>query len=150
MDFWQQLLSNQPFMAGFTGWFFAQFIKVIGSFNEGFSKKTLKRFVATGGFPSSHSATVAALATSCGLNFGFASGYFAIAAALAAIVIYDAFTLRFEAGKQAAALNQIIDDIYANKGLQFGRLKELVGHTRVEAFVGFILGIMVAVAFYTF
>jgi len=148
MNIWQQIISNQTLIASLLAWFIAQLLKVLGAFKDGFSKRDLKKFVDTGGLPSSHSATVAALATSCGLRFGFDSPYFAIASALAVIVIYDAFTLRREAGRQAVALNQIINDFYSNKGLQFENLRELIGHTRIEAFVGLVIGILVAVALY--
>lgn len=149
MDYWQQIIENQPLAASLLAWFLAQVLKVLGAFKDGFTKEDFKKFVATGGFPSSHSAAVAALATSCGLIFGLGSAYFAIAAVLATVVIYDAFTLRREAGRQAQVLNQIIDDIYSNKGLQVKRLKELIGHSRIEAFFGFILGILVAIVLYT-
>lgn len=146
MDIWQEIISNETLVSVLLAWFIAQFLKVLGAFREdGFSRKDLKKFIDTGGFPSSHSATVAALATSCGLISGFDSQYFAIAFALAVIVIYDAFTLRREAGRQAAALNQILNDFYNNKGIQFENLKELIGHTRIEAFVGLAVGILVAV-----
>lgn len=145
MNFWQQIISNETLIAVLLAWFIAQFLKVLGAFKDGFSRSDLKKFVDTGGFPSSHSATVAALAASCGLISGFDSQYFAIAFALAVVVIYDAFTLRREAGRQAAALNRIVNDFYSNKGIQFENLKELVGHTRFEAFIGLVIGILVAV-----
>jgi hypothetical protein len=148
MNYWQQIIENQPLAASLLAWFFAQLLKVLGSFKDGFNKEDLKKFVSTGGFPSSHSATVAALATSCGLIFGLSSAYFAIAAVLAVIVIYDAFTLRREAGRQAQVLNQIIEDLYNKKGLQAKYLKELIGHSRIEAFFGLVLGILVAIVLY--
>ncbi|MDD4624777.1 MAG: divergent PAP2 family protein [Candidatus Paceibacterota bacterium] len=148
MNIWHQIIGNQPLAASLLAWFLAQFLKVLGSFKDGFNKEDLKKFVATGGFPSSHSAAVAALATSCGLVFGLDSAFFAIAAVLAVIVIYDAFTLRREAGRQAQVLNHIIDDFYNNKGIQFRRLKELIGHSRIEAFFGLILGILTAIVLF--
>lgn len=150
MDFWQQIIGNQPLIAGLLAWFFAQLLKVLISFKDGFTKEDFKKFMATGGFPSSHSAAVAALAASCGLVFGFGSGYFAIAGVLAGIVIFDAFTLRREAGRQAQALNQIIDDLYSKKGLQAKHLKELIGHSRIEAFFGLVLGILAAIILYNY
>lgn len=145
MDIWNEIAGNQPLASSLLAWFLAQFLKVIASFKKGFTKESLKKFVATGGFPSSHSSAVAALATSCGLVFGIGSAFFAIAAVLAVIVIYDAFTLRREAGKQAKALNNIIDDFYNKKGIQPERLKELIGHSRIEAFFGLVLGVLTAI-----
>ncbi len=142
------LLQNQPLVAGFAAWLAAQLIKFLLALRHGFSVKALKQIYATGGFPSSHAATVTALATSCGLNFGFASPFFAIAAVFALVVIYDAFTLRAEAGKHAEILNQMMEDFYKYKRIEMKQLKELLGHTRFEVFFGFLLGMIVAYIIY--
>lgn len=141
-------MTNQPLVAGFLAWLIAQILKVLLALKHGFSKEAMKKLVASGGFPSSHAASVTALATSCGLNFGFESPYFAVSAVFALVVIYDAFTLRREAGLHAEALNQIIDDFYRYKKLKVEQLKELLGHTRFEVFFGFLLGIAVATFLY--
>jgi len=138
-------LSNQPLVAGFLAWLIAQLIKMILALKHGVNRAVFQRFWDSGGFPSSHSSTVAALSTACGLIYGFDSPYFAIAAVFALIVIYDAFTLRREAGKHAEALNRIVEEIYLNKQIKIEHLKELLGHTRFEVFFGFLLGVVVAV-----
>lgn len=46
----------------------------------------MKRLVGSGGMPSSHSATVTALALAVGLQEGFGGSHFAIALVLTAIV----------------------------------------------------------------
>ena len=61
--------------------------------------------VGSGGMPSSHSATVFALAASLGIERGIGSDVFAIALIVAVIVAYDARGVRQEAGRHAAALN---------------------------------------------
>jgi len=111
---------------------------------HGVSRQAFQRFWASGGFPSSHASSVTALATSCGLQFGFDSPFFAISAVFALIVIYDAFTVRQEAGKHAEVLNRMLEDIYLHKKFEFDRLKELLGHTRFETFFGLLLGIITA------
>jgi acid phosphatase family membrane protein YuiD len=131
-------------MAGFAAWVLAQFIKMALALAHGVNREAFKRFWASGGFPSSHAATVTALAAACGIEFGFGSGYFAVAAVYALVVIYDAFTLRQEAGKHAELLNKIIEDFYRYKRFEAKHLKELLGHTRFEVFFGFLLGIAVA------
>jgi len=98
-----------------------------------------------GGFPSSHAAAVSALAISCGLNFGFGSGLFALSTVLAGIIIYDAKVVRGAAGKQAEFLNKIIDVFYKEKEPKAERLKEILGHTPFEILFGILLGIFVAV-----
>jgi hypothetical protein len=145
MDEFSTIFNNQPLVAGFLAWLAAQLIKLILALKHGISREAFKRFWASGGFPSSHSSAVTALASACGIIYGFGSPYFAIAAVFALIVIYDAFTLRREAGKHAEILNEIIEDFYRNKKLEAKHLKELLGHTRFEVFFGFLLGIAVAV-----
>jgi len=144
MDIISQLIGNQPFAAGIVAWFIAQMWKFILALKHGINRKAFQRFWASGGFPSSHSSAVTALAAACGLNYGFDSPYFAIAAIFAFVIIYDAFTLRHEAGKHAEALNRIMEDMYVNKKIEAKHLKELLGHTRIEVFFGFLLGIAVS------
>lgn len=101
--------------------------------------------VDTGGMPSSHSALVASVATSIGLIDGYKSTTFAVAFALAAIVMYDAAGLRRAAGKMAGILNRITEDIYINRPDHVpDRLRELLGHTPVEVIAGAVFGILVA------
>ncbi len=145
MDEFSAVLSNQPLVAGFLAWLIAQLIKMILALKHGVNRAVFQSFWDSGGFPSSHSSTVAALSTACGLIYGFDSPYFAIAAVFALIVIYDAFTLRREAGKHVEALNRIVEEIYLNKQIKIEHLKELLGHTRFEVFFGFLLGVVVAV-----
>ena len=105
----------------------------------------LRLFTTTGGMPSSHSAGVMGLSTAVGLIKGFDSIEFAIALGYAFIVMYDAAGVRRAAGKQAACLNKIIMDLY-NQDLQEagGKLKELLGHTPMQALVGALYGVAYA------
>jgi acid phosphatase family membrane protein YuiD len=93
--------------------------------------------------PSSHSAIVAALTTSIGRLNGVSSDTFAIALIFSIVVMYDAQGVRRAAGRQAAVLNRLIDDLVAQRGIQETRLRELLGHTPVEVLVGAALGIAV-------
>ena len=106
----------------------------------------LRLFTTTGGMPSSHSSGVMGLSTAVGLIKGFSSIEFAIALGYAFIVMYDAAGVRRAAGKQAACLNKIIMDLY-KQDLQEagGKLKELLGHTPMQVFVGAIYGILYAI-----
>ena len=103
----------------------------------------LRLFTTTGGMPSSHAAGVMGLSTSVGQICGFSSIEFAIALGYAFIVMYDAAGVRRAAGKQAACLNKIIYDIYKQDLAEAGgKLKELLGHTPLQVFVGALLGIV--------
>ncbi|NJK43463.1 MAG: divergent PAP2 family protein [Pleurocapsa sp. SU_196_0] len=105
------------------------------------------RFLETGGMPSSHTASVAALATFCGLEYGFDSPYFAISAVFGMIVMYDATGIRRASGMQAELLNDLVVELrqLLSQGFAPKPLKELLGHTYLEVFVGLLLGIIVAV-----
>lgn len=103
----------------------------------------LRLFTTTGGMPSSHAAGVMGLSTTVGQICGFSSIEFAIALGYAFIVMYDAAGVRRAAGKQAACLNRIIMDIYKQELKEAGgKLKELLGHTPLQVFVGAIFGIL--------
>ena len=105
-------------------------------------------FVGTGGMPSSHAATVSALATAVGLTYGFASPFFAIAFFFAFIIMLDAQGVRRQSGQQAEILNKMIEDIYLNRGINQERLIQLLGHTPIQVIIGAALGIIVALICY--
>jgi acid phosphatase family membrane protein YuiD len=100
---------------------------------------------STGGMPSSHSALVTSLATATGIQFGFGSGFFAIACVLALIVMYDARGVRQESGQHARVLNQIVRELFTGHTISDRELKELLGHTTIEVFVGALVGIIYTV-----
>lgn len=144
MDFFASLGKNQMFLTVFMAWLLAQTIKVaIGVIGE--KRFNFKWFVGTGGMPSSHAATVSALAASVGFTFGFSSPFFAIAFFFAFIIMFDAQGARRQSGRQAEILNKIIEDIYLKRGVKQERLIELLGHTPIQVFIGAALGIIVAV-----
>lgn len=121
----------------------AQFIKMTFFFVRT-RKINFAYLVSTGGMPSAHSAMAAALATSVALRVGMADPLFAIALAFALVVMFDAQSVRRAAGLQARILNQIIDELFKTRRVTEGRLVELLGHTRLEVFLGMLLGVFVA------
>ena len=142
MDFIRELLHNQIFIAAILGWFVAQVLKTL--IHMIISKRFVaERMVGSGGMPSSHSATVCALATSSGIKYGGGSFEFAISVMLAIIVMYDAMGVRRETGKQAKLLNSIIleNPLKLSGEVLQERLKEYVGHTPFQVIVGALLGI---------
>ena len=141
---WGQIVHNRVILAGFFAWALAQSMKVVlGVVRE--RRFNFKWFVGSGGMPSSHAATVTAAAVSVGMQEGFYSTVFAVSAVFAFIIMFDAQGVRRQAGKQAQALNDILDDIYAQRGIKWEPLVELFGHTPIEVFAGAIVGIIVAV-----
>lgn len=103
----------------------------------------LRRFVQTGGMPSSHAASVAALSTSIGLTEGFRSTMFGVTLFFSLIVMYDAAGLRRAAGQHAAVLNRLIDEHFRDQ-TETQRLMELLGHTPLEVLIGALLGVATA------
>ncbi len=104
----------------------------------------LRRFVETGGMPSSHAASVAALSASVGLENGFRSLLFGVTLYFSLVVMYDAAGLRRAAGRQAAILNRLIDEHFAHPERETQRLMELLGHTPLEVLTGAIIGVLSA------
>ena len=144
MNLIYDLLNNFPLICAGTAWFTAQILKVFtGIFRE---KKfnMIELLFGTGGMPSSHSAAVMALAVACGIK-GLNTEAFAIAILLALIVMRDATGVRREAGEQAKVLNRIVADLFAsNDQADINRnLRELVGHTPLQVFVGALVGVII-------
>jgi acid phosphatase family membrane protein YuiD len=135
------VLSNKVLVAALAWWAIAQLVKV--PINYAVHRKIdFRLWVSAGGMPSSHAALVCALATGAALQNGLGSTVFAICVALAMIVMYDATGVRQAAGKQAAILNQIVDELFQGHPISEQRLKELLGHTRVQVLIGALMGIL--------
>lgn len=143
------LLFNPVLMAALSAWLLAQILKVI---IELVTKKRMNwaLLFQAGGMPSSHSAMVSALALSTGMIYGFDTPVFSVAAIVAMIVIYDATGVRFESGRQAVLINSIIEELSKGKIPPQGKLKEVLGHTPGEAFLGMLMGLSIGfvVGFY--
>ncbi len=138
-----QLAKNKIFITTLSAWVIAQAIKVtIGVVRQ--RKFDFRWFVGTGGMPSSHAAGASCLATSVGLEYGFNSVFFALAASFAIVVMFDAQGVRRATGRQARILNKITEDIYWRGRIDEGRLRELIGHTPIEVIGGLLLGIFIA------
>ncbi|NMA95982.1 MAG: divergent PAP2 family protein [Clostridiales bacterium] len=140
---YEEILQNSVLWTSALAWFIAQTLKVLITL---LSKRQfdIRRFVGSGGMPSSHSAFVVSMASSIGQVNGYDSVIFALSAAFALVVMYDAAGVRRAAGKQAAVLNEIVDMLQAKRGISEEKLKELLGHTPVEVFAGAGLGILIS------
>lgn len=137
------ILYNKPLIATIFAWFIAQTIKaIILTFKR--KKFRFDLYSLPGGFPSSHSATVSALAMSIGMLYGFNSAVFAVASVLAFFMIYDAKVIRGAAGKQAQSLNVLIEAFNEESGEGMELLKEKLGHSLIEIAGGIIIGILAA------
>lgn len=147
MDWILDFITNKFFITAVASWTVAQVLKV---FIHAFITKSwdFSRLFGDGGMPSGHSATVSSLATISALTYGFGSFEFAISGILAIIVCHDAMGVRLEAGKHAKLLNILVDSFekFSKNELPEVVLKEFVGHTPLQVAVGFLLGVIVAMA----
>jgi uncharacterized protein len=129
-------------LAPVVAWTIAQAAKVtISSIRH--HRLNLRVLAETGGMPSSHAAIVMGLTTAVGKYAGVSSGSFAIALIFSFVVMYDAAGLRRAAGRQAAVLNRLVEDLVHMRGVQEQKLRELLGHTPVEVLVGAVFGVAV-------
>jgi acid phosphatase family membrane protein YuiD len=101
--------------------------------------------LAAGGMPSSHSALVTSTAMAAGLFYGFDSPVFAVATATAMIVVYDATGIRRQAGMQAAKINVLVEELLKGHPISEEHLREVLGHTPLEAVGGVLLGLAVSI-----
>jgi len=149
MDYLIDFISNGVFTVPVIAWFTAQVLKLFLNLAIR-HKMELGMLWSGGGMPSSHSATVGALATVTGWTCGFGSVFFAISAIFAAVVMHDAMNVRLETGKQSTSIKRIAELVNhflteRDEELRTEKLKELVGHTPLQVLMGFILGIIVSV-----
>jgi len=142
-------LFHITFWAGVAGWLVAQLTKMLICLVQ--SRRLDFRYLAsTGGMPSAHSSLASALATAIGLTEGISSPLFAVGFVFASVVMFDAQTVRAAAGKQARLLNQIVDELFKEHHLSENKLKELLGHTRLEVFFGMLTGVSTTLALFRF
>ncbi|XP_019438311.1 PREDICTED: uncharacterized protein LOC109344134 [Lupinus angustifolius] len=138
------MLRNYPLVASLLAFAIAQSIKFFTTWYKE-RRWDPKQLIGSGGMPSSHSATVTALALAIGYQEGFAGSLFATALVLACIVMYDATGVRLQAGRQAEVLNQIVYELPAEHPLAESRpLRELLGHTPPQVIAGGLLGLITA------
>ncbi len=140
--------NNQILITGVVAFLTAQILKVIihAIVNR---QLDLSRLFGDGGMPSSHSAMVSATATAAGLTCGWDSPVFAVAVIFSLIVMHDAKGIRQETGKQARVINSMLDlfeSMGSGKLTPEETLKEFVGHTRRQVYVGCGYGILLALA----
>jgi uncharacterized protein len=137
------LFRSVPFWSAVFSWFTAQSTKMLCGATRT-RRVDFQYMVSLGGMPSAHSAMVSGLATSVGLTVGFGSPTFVVALAFALATMFDAATVRRAAGHQARLLNEITQEVFEKHRVSERKLAELLGHTRLEVFMGMIVGILVA------
>ncbi|MBX3010887.1 MAG: divergent PAP2 family protein [Caldilineaceae bacterium] len=135
------LWSNHALWVPVSIAFLVQLFKVLWEWTLT-GKLDLRVFSRSGGMPSSHTALVCSLTTVMGIQYGLDSPYFAIAAVLAFIVMYDATGVRQQSGKHARILNQILRELFSGQPISEEELKELLGHTGFEVLMGLLVSVL--------
>lgn len=125
------------FLAPFIGWTVSGCLKfAINRVRHGDDARGLMGY---GGFPSTHTTTIATVVVLIGFREGWFSAVFGLGIAFLFITIIDATNLRIAVGKQAATINTLTDSEV--------KLRERMGHTRIEILgglvVGFITGLVI-------
>ena len=144
MEFYRGFVTGNLMLdLALLAWLLAQVLKVL--LNMAFQGKSdFSLLLKSGGMPSSHSAFVCSLAVSVGILYGWSSPLFALAAGMAAVVMYDACNVRWSTGEQAKALNKLLSSaVQLPEELQGKQLKEALGHTPFQVLMGALLGIAV-------
>ena len=135
-----ELLDNQLLFWSLFSCIFAQILKIVFNFLS-VGELRLGIVFETGGMPSSHSALISALTSGLGFDLGFDDPIFALAVGISLIVMYDASGVRRSAGLQAKEINRLSNNLDDAPTIS---LKETLGHTKVEVFVGSILGPLIS------
>lgn len=137
------VFANPVLWSGLTAWALAQALKVpLDYLRSGTWHWHL--LLEAGGMPSSHSAFIVAIAHSIGLSTGFNTPLFALAFGMAVIVVYDATGIRRQTGIHAELLNIMLHDLASGHPLKNQQVREVFGHTPLEALAGVLLGLAVA------
>lgn len=99
-----------------------------------------RQLYMSGRMPSGHTATMTALTTALGLEYGLDSGVFSIAVVMTLLIAYDAIMSRRSVGEQGLALRKLLlKSPYSKDPLPHLAL----GHTPLEMLAGILLGIVV-------
>lgn len=157
-------MANPTITVGLISFMSAQIIKTVlyaiktKSFNP-------ERITGAGGMPSSHSALVVSVALYLLRLEGYRSTTFALSILILGVVIYDALSVRYNAGLHGKELNRLrrvideMDDEISRLGgeeLKDEKLdemsdrkefKEFLGHKPIEVLAGALLGIIIGMVF---
>ena len=145
LEYILKVVTNYYLISAVAAWLVAQILKVVTGVFKTKKFTLIELFFGTGGMPSSHSASVTALACAVGIRAGLDTPAFAICAILAMIVMRDATGMRRQVGEQAKVLNEILQNLVGAKDLKSTQkaLNELAGHTPMQVAAGAVVGIAV-------
>lgn len=144
MYVFEELFANRIMWVGVLAWFVAQAIKVLLALirEKRFRYQLFSRW-RHAQFAFCHCER--AIRVHWLVN-GFNSSEFATSFVVAEVVMTDAAGVRRAAGKQAMQINHIVEELIESGDFTGTgeKLKELLGHTPLEVFMGMLLGILLA------
>lgn len=139
-----ELMLSPYLLAPLAAWIVAQGAKYVLIAAKHRSFDHVRQLYLSGNMPSAHSATVVSLATTVLFKDGSDSGLFALAALLAAVVMYDSVMVRRSVGEQGVAIHALIRT-QTKSSIRLPRAAK--GHEPLEviagAFVGVVIGLVV-------
>ncbi len=136
------VLQNHVLLSALAAWGLAQGLKIpLDYFHS--RRWNWALLLSVGGMPSSHAALVVAAAHAIGLYEGFGTPLFGLAVVICMVVIYDATGIRRQAGIHAQTINILVDELLKGHPVSETQLREVLGHTPLEAAGGFVLGLVV-------
>ena len=143
------VLANRVLICAVIAWITAQVFKVPLEYLRT-RRWQWGWLLTTGGMPSSHSALIVGVANAIGLYVGYDSPVFALAAATALIVTYDAAGVRRQAGMHAERINVLFDELLKGHLWDEEELREVLGHTPFEVLGGTLWGLIVTTLIWYF
>ncbi|PJH75719.1 MAG: hypothetical protein CO064_05170 [Anaerolineae bacterium CG_4_9_14_0_8_um_filter_58_9] len=136
------VFQNHVLLSALIAWGLAQGLKIPLDYLQK-RRWNWALLLSAGGMPSSHAALVVAAAHAIGLYGGFETPLFGVAVVICMVVIYDATGIRRQAGIQAQKINVLVNELLAGHPISEEDLREVLGHTPLEALGGFVLGLVV-------
>lgn len=130
------------FLAPLIGWFVSGSLKYLIN-RIRFGRDLASEYAGNGGFPSTHTSTVATVAFLIGFGEGWLSPTFGLAVGVLMIVVIDATGLRIAVGQHAEVLNKITPEAKITP-----RLRERMGHTYTEVAGGLVVGFVTSFILY--
>lgn len=130
------------FLAPFIGWFVSGCLKYIIN-RIRFGRDAAQKYAGNGGFPSTHTSTIATVTFLVGFSEGWLSPIFGLGVGMLFIAMIDATGLRNAVGKQASLLN-----VLHQENADYKPLRERMGHSRIEVLGGLVVGFMTSFILY--
>lgn len=136
------VFRNPVLLSAVIAWGLAQTLKVPIEYFQT-RRWNWSLLLSSGGMPSSHSSLMTGATYGAGLFVGFDSPIFAVVFAITMIVVYDATGVRRQAGFHAEKINILLGELFSGNFEAEKKLREVLGHTPLEAIGGIALGLVV-------